>query len=61
VLAVEDPRDLGVVVVDGQPADQADGALIGAQPPRGCALDGDGQLADRPALPPQHQVGMPPS
>ena len=59
MLPVEDPGDLGVGVVDGQAADQVDGVLIGAQPSRGCALDGDGQLGDRPAFPAQDQVSVP--
>ena len=58
MLPVEDPGDLGVGVVDGEAADQADGVLVGAEPSRGLALDGDGQLADRPAFPAQHQVGV---
>jgi hypothetical protein len=44
--------------VDSQPADQADGVLAGAEPSWGLALDRDGQLADRPAFPPQHQIGV---
>src|SRR5262249_51161644 len=53
---VEDPRDLGVVVVDGEPADQADSVLIGAQPAGRGAFDRDRQFGDRPAFPPQDQV-----
>ena len=52
VLPVEDPGDDGVGVVHGQPADQVDGVLIGADF-RLRAAQRDGQLADRAAFPPQ--------
>src|SRR5262249_15439362 len=53
VLPVEDPRDLGVVVVDGEPADQADSVLIGAQPAGRGGVGPGGPVRDRPALSPQ--------
>jgi hypothetical protein len=55
VLPVEDAGDLGVGVVDGQPADQVDGVLVCADL-GGLAPDRHGQLADRAAFPPQQQV-----
>ena len=55
MLAVEDAGDLGVGVVDGQPADQVDGVLVCADL-GGLAPDRHGQLADRAAFPPQQQV-----
>jgi hypothetical protein len=56
-LPVEDPGDLGVGVVDGEPADQADGVLIGSDS-RWLAFKRDGQLGDRAAFPAHHQAGL---
>src|SRR6478672_2873746 len=48
-LAVEDPGDPAVVVVGGEPADQRDRVLIGAD--RGLRLgEGDGEFGDRAAF-----------
>ena len=48
---------IGVGVVHGQPADQVDGVLVGADL-RLRAAQRDGQLADRAAFPPQDQAGV---
>ena len=49
-LAVEDPGDLAVVVVGGEPVDQRDRVLVGAD--RGLWLgERDGELGDRAAAP----------
>ena len=49
-LAVEDPGDLAVVVVGGEPLEQRDRVLVGAD--RGLRLgERDGELGDRAAFP----------
>ena len=49
-LPVEDPGDLAVVVVGGEPADQHDGVLVGAD--RGLRFgERDRELGDRAAFP----------
>ena len=49
-LAVEDPGDRGVVVVGGEPREQRDRVLVGAD--RGLWLgERDGELGDRAAFP----------
>lgn len=57
MLAVEDARDLRVGVEGGEPADQVDGVLVGAEPARGRAAEGDCQLGDRAAFPAQDEIG----
>ena len=57
VLPVEDPGDGGVGVVHGQPAQQVDGVLAGAQPLRRFPLERHGQFGDRAALPAQDELG----
>ena len=57
LLAVEDSGDGGVGVVHGQPAQQVDGVLVGADL-RLTTAQRHGELADRAALPAQHQLGV---
>ena len=53
-LAVEDPGDRGVVVVDGEPLQQRDRVLVGADR-RLVAGERDGELGDRAAAPADRQ------
>jgi hypothetical protein len=56
-LAVEDPGDLGVAVVDGEAADEIHGVLSGADLGLGAA-DRHHKLAGRAALPPHEHLGV---
>ena len=56
-MPVEDPGDDRVGVVHGQPADQVNGVVVGADF-RLRAAQRHGQLGDRAAFPPQDQAGV---